>query len=122
MIKCMNPECGNYKHELDEHIEICPACGKETHKVEIKGGGLRRAAPAISLVSIGGIILTFFLFNFRVGFYIPFFLGTAIIVGCIILAVMSRVIGAIITTVLAAAAFIGIFAFYGLDIVGSIFG
>ena len=121
MIKCMNPECANYKQELDDNIDVCPACGKATQNIEVKGGGLRRAAPGISIASIGAIILTFFMFTF-LNFWFPFTFGVIAILTCIVLAVMSRVIGAIITTILSAVAFIGIFAYYGLDILGSIFG
>lgn len=116
MIKCMNSECDNYKHELEEDLEICPSCGKIPTKFETGGSDkLRKLAPAAAIASIIALFMEFFiLFYFDVDFYIVFFLGAAAIMTCIIIAAMSRVIASLITTILAAATFIGLFVSFGV--------
>lgn len=113
MVKCFNSECVNYRQELEENLEVCPACGKATEKIQTALDGRRRLAPVVSIASIVAILATFFLFNF-VDFYVGFFIGAVTIIACIVIAFMSRMKGAIITTLLAAAGFIGIFAYYGV--------
>ena len=115
----MNPECRNYKQELDDHIEICPACGKETQKDAIKSGGLNRAVPAVSFISIAAIVATFLLMFTvrRINFAFVFVLG-AVIVVCAVIALMSRAKNAIIITLVSAAAFAGIFIFLSTNIFG----
>ena len=113
MVKCINMECDNYKQELEEHIHICPICGKETERKQTELDGKRKLGPIVSIGSIAAILFTFFLFDF-IDFYIAFFMGVGIIVACIVAAFISKVKGSIITTIVAAAGFIGIFAYYGL--------
>ena len=114
MIICKNEKCANFKQELDETLDVCPACGLETARIDSDKDAKRKLAPIISLGSIAAIILTFLLFDVIPNFYVSFFLGAAIIAGCIVLAFITKVKGAIVTTILAAAGFIGIFAYYGL--------
>ena len=113
MIICKNEKCSNYKLELDDGTDICPVCGLETAKIDSDRDGMKKLAPIISVVSIVSIIATFLLFDF-VNFYVAFFLGAAVIIACIVFAFISKVKGAIVTTILAAAGFFGIFAYYGL--------
>ena len=114
MVICKNEKCSNFKMELEETLEVCPACGLETARIDSDKDKMRKLAPVISVVSIISIIATFALFNVLNNFYVPFFLGAAAIVTCIILAFITKVKGAVVTTILAAAGFVGIFAYYGL--------
>ena len=113
MVICKNEKCANFKQELDENLEVCPACGLETAKIDSDKDNKRKFAPMISIISIVAILATFLLFDF-INFYVAFFLGAATIAACIVLAFITKVKGAIVTTILAAAGFIGIFAYYGL--------
>ena len=113
MVICKNEKCANFKMELDEHLDVCPACGLETAIIDSDKDKTRKMAPVISVVSIVAIIATFFLFDF-INFYVAFFTGAAVIAACIVLAFITKVKGAIVTTILAAAGFFGIFAYYGL--------
>jgi len=99
--------------ELEENLDVCPACGLETARIDSDKDKVRKLAPIISVISIISIIVTFLLFDF-INFYVAFFLGAAAILTCIILAFVTKVKGAIVTTILAAAGFVGIFAYYGL--------
>ena len=114
MIMCKNEKCDNFKQELDDHVEICPACGEKTEKLEIKNEGIKKLAPIIAIVSIFSIMLTFFLFDWIPNFYVSFSIGALLIIGCIVLAFISKSVGAIVTTLLAAAGFIGVFFYYGI--------
>ena len=113
MIICKNEKCANFKQELEDVLEICPACGLETARIDSDKDNMKKLAPIVSVVSIIAILATFLLFDF-INFYVAFFLGAAIIAACIVLAFITKVKGAIVTTILAAAGFIGIFAYYGL--------
>ena len=33
MVTCVNPKCENYKQELEDHLEVCPACNSKTEKI-----------------------------------------------------------------------------------------
>ena len=113
MVKCMNPECNNYKQELDDHIEVCPICGKETEKSETHLDGMKKAGPVVSIISIGAILLTLFLLqNFN--FVAALTIGGIIMAACIVVAFMTKMKSAIITTILAVAGLVGILASYGL--------
>ena len=112
MIKCVNPDCENYKQELED-LELCPVCGKETEKSETKLDSRRKVAPIVSIGSILAILLTLLLFE-NINFYAALGIGGGIIVLCIVVAFTIRIKSAEITTLLAAAGLFGILAYYGL--------
>ena len=114
MIICKNEKCANFKQELEDSIEVCPACGLETAKIDSDKDAKRKLGPIAAIVSILSILLTFFMFDFVPNFYVSFFIGVALIGGCIAVAFISKLKGAIITTILAALGFFGIFAYYGI--------
>ena len=114
MIICKNEKCANFKQELDENLDVCPACGLETAKIDSDKDGKRKLAPLVSIGSILSILLTFLMFDFVPNFYVSFFIGVILIAGCIVGAFISKVKGAVVTTILAGLAFFGIFAYYGL--------
>jgi len=113
MIKCMNQECSNYKQELEENIEICPVCGNKTERSETHLDGKRKFGPVVSIISVGTILLTLFLFE-HMNFYAALLIGAVIMAVCIIVAFISKMKSAIITTILAVAGLLGILAYYGL--------
>ena len=113
MIICKNEKCANYKQELEESIEVCPACGLETAKIDSEKDGVKKLAPIISVVSFVSILFTFFLFDW-INFYVAFAIGIVMILACIVIAFFTKVKGAMIATILAGLGFIGIFVYYGV--------
>ncbi|MCL2095591.1 MAG: hypothetical protein FWH10_01660 [Oscillospiraceae bacterium] len=114
MTKCVNPNCGNYKQELDDGLEICPACNQPTETITTSGDSMRKLAPVAAIGSVLSILLTFFLFDWVPNFYVSFGIGVVLIAGCIVFAFITKVRGAIITTIASALGFIGIFFYYGV--------
>jgi len=109
MIKCNNPECENSKYELEDDIEVCPLCGKKTEKIETTLDVRRPFAAAVSLISIAGIIIAML----PMGGWIPFYLGCFLIVASIVTAFIIRMKVAIIISMLAACAMVGVLFYYG---------
>ena len=107
MVKCINPECGNYNQELDETLETCPACGKETENKETSFDFRRRFAPAICVVSFVSILFAL------LPYWTTFSVGIGLIIACIVASVIIRIKAAIICSITAAALFFGILLYYG---------
>ena len=57
MVKCMNQQCVNYKQQLEDHLETCPACGQKTEVSESKK--IRKeVAGAAFIAAIVGLFLS----------------------------------------------------------------
>jgi len=105
----MNPECNNYKQELDSHIEICPLCGKQA---EIKETSLDKRRPigvAVSIIAVAAFLVTLM----PIPSWIPFILGIVVSAACIVTSIIIRMTAAIIVSILSAAAVVGMLFFYG---------
>ena len=110
MIKCMNRECNNYKQELDDELEICPACHEPTVKIENTYTKRRKMTPILSIASIAGIIISMMYFIYP----LSFILGIGTIVGCIIISIIIRMKAAIFTSILAAGIMFGFLFYFGM--------
>lgn len=104
MIKCANPECDNYKQELENNIEVCPSCGKPVEKIESSFDLRRKLGVIVSLVSVIFLIV-----------WIPipfiFYIRIFVMAACIVVAIYTRRVSAIITTVLSGALLVILFVF-----------
>ena len=110
MIKCMNKECNNYKQELDDNLEICPACHEPTVKIENSHTKRKRLTPILSIASVAGIIISMMPFLYP----ISFFLGIGVIAACIIISIIIRMKGAIIASMLSAVVMFGFLFYFGM--------
>ena len=110
MIKCMNRECNNYKCELDDNLEICPACHEPTTKIENSYTKRRNLTPIIGIASIAGIIISMMYFIYP----LSFILGIGTIVGCIVFSIVIRMRAAIITSLISAAVMFGFLWYFGM--------
>ena len=107
MIKCANPECNNYKQELEGDVEVCPMCGKEVEKIQTSLDYRRPAGIAISLISLAGLLLSFF--QSMVAFYV----GVGVMVLCIVGGIIVRMKAPIIVSILSVSALAGLMFYYG---------
>ncbi|MCL1792536.1 MAG: hypothetical protein FWG34_01565 [Oscillospiraceae bacterium] len=108
MIKCMNPECVNYKQELVDGTEICPLCNKPTENIVTSLDKRRPAAAVISLASVGSILFTL------LPFYAALYIGLGLLALCVIGSFVIRMVPAIVTSLLCVLAMIGMFYYYGI--------
>ena len=108
MIKCMNKQCANYKQELEENTEICPACNEKTTNVVSKSNNKLGSIAAI--IAVAFIVAPFLLPMFigDIGLWGGFVVGII----CIGISLYSRSIPAIIVSVLASAASIGLLFYF----------
>jgi len=107
MIKCANPECDNYKQELEGEIEACPMCGKEVEKIVTSLDYRRPAGIAFSIISVIGLLLSFF------HSIVAFYAGIGIIAICIIGSIIIRMKSAVAVSALSAGILVGMMFYYG---------
>jgi len=107
MIVCPNKECDNYKHELEEHVEVCPACGGPTENVETEHDNKRKLAPIVCIASFASLIVAMLPSD------IAFFAGMILMVACIVFACIIRQKMAIIFSVICAAAMFLLLLYFG---------
>ena len=108
MIKCMNPECVNYKQELVEGTDICPLCNKPTENIVTSLDKRRPLATVISLASVGSVLFT--LLPFMWAFYV----GMGLLAVCVVASFVIRMVPAIVTSLLCVLAIVGVFLWYGV--------
>ena len=90
IIKCANPQCENYGHELNEGMEVCDICGTATEKSVTKVNNKL------------GMIVVFALFAaFLIYWGVNLWVGFALFVACVVAAVISRSKPAAVISILA---------------------
>ena len=107
MVKCVNPDCGNYKQELEEGTEVCALCGKETEVTVTSLDGRKKLAPVVAIGSIASIIIAFLPIPYF------FFVGLAVLAACIVTSFIIRIKSAIIVSLLAILGMAAALASYG---------
>ena len=107
MIKCMNKECDNYNQELDAGTEVCALCKNPVENIETSLDKRKPLGIAISIISIFSILFALMPFMWT------FIAGIAIMVACIVTAIVIRIKSAIIVTICAAAGFVAILFYWG---------
>ena len=108
MIKCMNPECVNYKQELMEGIDICPLCSKPTENIVTSLDKRKPAAAVVSIVSIGSVLFSFLPFMWA------FYIGLVVLAACVVVSFIIRMVPAIVTSLLCVLAMVGILFYYNV--------
>jgi len=108
MLKCMNKQCSNYKQELEDGTETCPACGEKTTNVISKVNN--KLASVTAIISVAFIVAPFLLANFvgLGGIWAGFAVGAV----CIGLAIYSKSIPVVIISVVSLLASIGLLFFF----------
>ena len=107
MIKCVNKECDNYNHELEESVEVCPLCKNPTENVVTKTDGRKRLGAIITIASFASLIAA------MLPSMIMFYVGIGCMLACIVVAIIVRQKMAIIASIIAAAAMFGLLLYFG---------
>ena len=110
MIKCVNPQCDNFKHELESHIEVCPICGKPTEDIKTNMDKRKPLGIGISLAAVAALFITFFP-TYSIA---PFYIGMITVGACVIASFIIRMPAAIITSLLCAAGIVGFLFMRGI--------
>ena len=112
MIKCVNPQCDNFKHELEDNIEVCPLCGKPTENIKTSMDKRRPLGIGISLAAVAAFFIVFFP-SYGMA---PFFIGIVTAGICVVASIIIRMPAAIITSLLCVAGIVGYLLMVGFSI------
>ena len=76
IIKCVNKECENYNCELDDDLEICPACGEKPGQFESRNIKINLAVTGI-VIGIAAVFMPYLFMQYMVIYWASYFVGFA---------------------------------------------